>query len=173
MLYFIWNSFGTLISFLGVNSLASLGGLNNMGSLASMSALNSNQVASHALVPAGTELHPGILKAVTSSLSNGQHSMTAPSNISAEQWESACSGAEQFVGKTVICAFSGPDSLIKCIGKHCSSTSCLLTLLCLYCFPFFVVLNVFFFCCTCLLYFLFLFCFQQEVEIVSSCEMTE
>lgn len=95
-----------------------------MGSLASMSALNSNQVALNALIPSGPELQQGILKAVNSSIVNGQSSLTAPSNISAEQWESACSSAEQFVGKTVTYALSGTDSLIKCIGKHCSSTSC-------------------------------------------------
>lgn len=125
LLHNIWNSFKYFYYFLGANPLASLGGLNNMGSLASMSALNSNQVAPHRLVPSGPELQQGILKAVNSSIGNGQSVLTAPSNISAEQWESACSGAEQFIGKTVIYALSGTGSLIKCIGKHCSSTSCL------------------------------------------------
>lgn len=106
----------SLFYILGANPLASLGGLNNMGSLASMSTLNSNQVAPCALVPSGPELQQGILKAINSSITNGQSSMTAPSNISAEQWESACSGAEQFVGKTVTYALSGTGSLVKCIG---------------------------------------------------------
>ena len=107
-----------LFIFPGANSIASLGGLNNMGSLASMSALNSNR----ALVPVGTDLHQNALNTVTPSISNGQPSLAEPSSISAEQWESACSGVEQFVGKTVVsCTFlKGADSLIKCIGKHCN-----------------------------------------------------
>lgn len=98
-----------IVIFPGVNTIGTLGGLNNMANLASMTPLPSNHVSNMAnpaavAVAAAPGNHPNIISAgntTVAPLNRQQPTLNGSPNISAEQWQSAYSGVQQFVGKAV------------------------------------------------------------------------
>lgn len=80
-----------------------------MANLASMTPLSSNQVSNitnpaPVAVAAAPGNHPNLINAgnaTVTSLNRQQPTLNGSPNISAEQWQSAYSGVQQFVGKAV------------------------------------------------------------------------